>query len=234
MSDDFKLSVLMPVYNERAFIVEVLERVRSVDVPKEIVVVDDGSQDGTREILREQVEGKLPQVRVFYHERNRGKGAAVRTAIAQATGSVCVIQDADLETDPRDYHLLLEPLLDGRADVVYGSRFAGGRPHRVNTFVHYLANKTLTTVSNLLTNLHLTDMETCYKLAKTPLLKSLALQAERFDIEPELTIKLARTGARFYEVPISYSPRDHAQGKKIGWLDGLETLLAIVRFRFFD
>jgi glycosyltransferase involved in cell wall biosynthesis len=231
---EFKLSVLMPVYNERDYVVEVIKRVLAVDVPKELVVVDDGSKDGTREILRECVDGKLAGVRVFYHERNRGKGAAVRTAIAQAQGTVCVIQDADLETDPKDYHQLLEPILNGRADVVYGSRFVGGRPHRVNTYVHYLGNKALTTFCNILTNLHLTDMETCYKLANTKLLQSLVLRADRFDIEPELTIRLAATGARFYEVPISYSPRDYAQGKKIGWRDGVQTLWAIVRYRFFS
>jgi glycosyltransferase involved in cell wall biosynthesis len=234
LNDDFKLSVLMPVFNEREFVAEIIDRVRAVDLAKEIVVVDDGSSDGTRELLKGQVEGRFPDVKVVYHERNRGKGAAVRTAIAHASGSVCVIQDADLETDPREYQLLLEPILNGRADVVFGSRFVGGRPHRVNTYVHYLANKLLTTFCNVLTNLHLTDMETCYKLARTPLLKSLRLRANRFDIEPELTIKLAATGARFYEIPISYSPRDRAQGKKIGWVDGLQTLWAIVRFRFFD
>jgi glycosyltransferase involved in cell wall biosynthesis len=233
MTSDYKLSVLMPVFNERDYVVEVLERVLSVDVPKQVVVVDDGSSDGTADVLREQVEGRFPDVKVVYHERNRGKGAAVRTAIAHATGTFCVIQDADLETDPRDYHQLLEPLLDGRADVVYGSRFVGGRPHRVNSYVRYLANKTLTTFCNVLTNLHLTDMETCYKVARTPLLKGLRLRSERFEIEPELTIKLAATGARFYEVPISYIPRDRSEGKKIGWRDGVATLLAIVRFRLF-
>jgi len=227
---ELKLSVLMPVYNERDFIVLALNRVRAVDVHKEIIVVDDGSLDGTRDILRQKVEGVMPDVRVFYHETNRGKGAAVRTAIAQAAGTVCVIQDADLETDPVDYHLLLEPIRNGLADVVFGSRFVGGRPHRVNTYAHYLANKALTTLCNILTNRHLTDMETCYKVAKTPLLKSLTLRSERFDIEPELTIKLAATGARFYEVPISYTPRDYAQGKKIGWIDGVQSLWAIVRY----
>jgi len=231
---DFKLSVLMPVYDERDYIVEVLNRVRAVDVAKEIIVVDDGSQDGTREVLREKVDGVMPDVRVFYHDANRGKGAAVRTAIAQASGTVCLIQDADLETDPVDYHLLLDPIQNGLADVVFGSRFVGGRPHRVNTYSHYLANKLLTTLCNVLTNRHLTDMETCYKVARTPLFKSLTLRSERFDIEPELTIKLAATGARFYEVPISYTPRSYAQGKKIGWRDGVQTLWAIVRYTLLD
>jgi glycosyltransferase involved in cell wall biosynthesis len=228
------LSVLMPVYNERDYVVEVIERVRAVPIPKEIVVVDDGSSDGTRDVLRERVEGHYPDVRVLYHERNRGKGAAIRAAIAEARGDVCVIQDADLETDPADYHLLLEPIDKGWADVVFGSRFMGGRPHRVNSYTRYLANALLTTLTNLLTNLHLTDMETCYKAARTPILKSLTLRADRFDIEPELTIKLARTGARFYEVPISYMPREYDQGKKIRFRDGLHAIWAIFRYRLFE
>jgi glycosyltransferase involved in cell wall biosynthesis len=222
----------MPVYNEHRYVLEVIERVRAVPVPKEIIVVDDGSTDGTRELLREHVDGRFPEVRVVYQPRNRGKGAAIRTAIAEARGDVCVVQDADLETDPVDYHLILEPIQKNWADVVFGSRFMGGRPHRVNSYTRYLANKLLTTLTNLVTNLHLTDMETCYKAARTPLLKSLPLVADRFDIEPELTIKLARTGARFYEVPISYSPRQYDQGKKIRFRDGLHALRAILRFRF--
>jgi glycosyltransferase involved in cell wall biosynthesis len=228
---EFSLSVLMPVYNERDTIREILGRVRAVDLPKEIIVVDDGSTDGTRDILQAEVDGKMTDVRVFLHERNRGKGAAVRTAIAHATGSVCLIQDADLEYDPWEYYPLLEPILDGRADVVYGSRFIGGGPHRVHLFWHYLGNKLLTTLSNMLTNLNLTDMETCYKVVRTDLLQSLPLRSNRFDLEPELTALLARARARIYEVPISYSGRDYSEGKKIGWRDGVQAISCIVRSR---
>jgi glycosyltransferase involved in cell wall biosynthesis len=227
---DFRLSVLMPVYNERKTIREILARVSAVDVPKEILVVDDGSSDGTREVLREEVEPSLPDVRVFYHERNRGKGAAVRTAIRHADGDVCVIQDADLEYDPREYFQLLAPILDGRADVVYGSRFVGGGPHRVHLFWHFLGNQFLTTLSNMFTNLNLTDMETGYKVIRTSLLQSLPLESDGFDIEPELTARLAKARARFYEVPISYSGRDYAEGKKIGWRDGVRALYCILRY----
>jgi glycosyltransferase involved in cell wall biosynthesis len=231
LPERFKLSVLMPVYNERATIVNILERVRAVDLPKEILVVDDGSTDGTREILRGEIDGKLPDVGVFYHERNRGKGAAVRTAIAAATGTVSLIQDADLEYDPWEYYQLLEPILDGRADVVYGSRFIGGGPHRVHLFWHCLGNRLLTTLSNMLTNLNLTDMETCYKVVRTDLLQSLPLRANRFDLEPELTALLASARARIYEVPISYSGRDYSEGKKIGWRDGVQAVHCIIRCR---
>lgn len=230
---EFKLSVLMPVYNERATLLEILDRVRAVPIPKEILIVDDGSNDGTREILRREVDGRWPEVRVFYHERNAGKGSALRTAIPHATGDVCLIQDADLEYDPREYPCLLEPILDGRADAVYGSRFLGG-PHRVLFFWHYVGNQVLTTLSNMFTNLNLTDMETCYKVVRTDLLQSLRLRSRGFEIEPELTAKLARRRARIYEVPISYSGRTYEEGKKIGWRDGLKALGSIVRYRFFD
>jgi glycosyltransferase involved in cell wall biosynthesis len=229
---DFKLSVLIPVYNERDTIREIVRRVGAVDLPTEIIIVDDGSTDGTRNILREMGAAEWPQVRVFYHERNRGKGAAVRTAIAQATGSVCLIQDADLEYDPQDYARLLEPIIDGRADAVYGSRFIGGGAHRVHLFWHYLGNQFLTKLSNMLTNLNLTDMETCYKVVRTGLLRSLSLQSNRFELEPELTAKLARSKARIYEVPISYSGRDYAEGKKIGWRDGVQAIWCIIKYRF--
>jgi glycosyltransferase involved in cell wall biosynthesis len=228
---DFKLSVLMPVYNERRTIREIVERVLAVDLPKEVILVDDGSTDGTRDIIRDEIEG-VQDVRVICHERNRGKGAAVRTAIAQATGTVSVIQDADLEYDPNEYPQLLAPILDGRADVVYGSRFIGGGAHRIHLFWHYVGNKLLTTLSNMLTNLNLTDMETCYKVVRTDLLKSLPLRANRFDIEPELTTRLAKARARFYEVPVSYSGRDYSEGKKINWKDGFHALWCIWRCQF--
>jgi glycosyltransferase involved in cell wall biosynthesis len=230
----FKLSVLIPVYNERQTIREILQRVDEVALPKEIIVVDDGSRDGTREVLREIEAEQRPNLRIHFHERNRGKGAAVRTAIAQATGTVCLIQDADLEYDPREYPQLLQPILDGRADAVYGSRFIGGGAHRVHLFWHYLGNQALTKLSNMLTNLNLTDMETCYKVARTELLKSLTLRANKFEIEPELTAKLAKARARIYEVPISYSGRDYAEGKKIGWRDGVQAIWCIIKFRFWD
>jgi glycosyltransferase involved in cell wall biosynthesis len=229
----FRLSVLMPVYNERETIREIVRRVRAVDLPKELIIVDDGSTDGTRRILHEEIEGRWPDVRVRYQERNRGKGAALRAAIGEATGSVCVIQDADLEYDPAEYLKLLGPILDGRADVVYGSRFLGG-PHRVLLFWHYVGNWFLTTLSNVFTNLNLTDMETCYKVSRTDLLQSLRLRSNGFEIEPELTAKFARRRARIYEVPISYSGRDYSEGKKIGWKDGVKALWYIMRYRFFD
>jgi len=228
----FKLSVLMPVFNEQNTIVEILQRVRAVPVPKEIILVDDGSQDNTREVLEREVIGQMPEVRVWYHRQNCGKGAALRTAITHASGDVCLIQDADLEYDPRDYYQLLKPILEGHADVVYGSRFIGGGAHRIHLFWHSVGNKALTTFSNMMTNLNLSDMETCYKVVRTPLLKSLELRANKFDIEPELTAKLAHASARFYEVPISYAGRDYSEGKKIGWKDGVHALWAILRYRF--
>lgn len=231
--EGFRLTVLMPVYNERKTVLEIIRRVLAVEIPKELIVVDDCSTDGTRDLLREEVERKIPEVRVVYHERNRGKGAALRTAIPLATGAVCLIQDADLEYDPAEYPVLLQPILDGRADVVYGSRFLGG-PHRVLLFWHYLGNQVLTFLSNMFTNLNLTDMETCYKVCRTELLQSLPLRSNGFDIEPELTAKLAKKRARIYEVPISYSGRDYSEGKKIGWKDGVRALWCIVRFRFWD
>ncbi len=231
---DFKLSVLIPVYNEARTIKDILERVHAVDLKKEIIVVDDGSSDGTVDVLKSEVENQSPEVRVFYSPRNQGKGAAVRRAIKEATGDVCVVQDADLEYDPQEYFQLLQPILDGRADAVYGTRFMGGGPHRVHLFWHYVGNQILTTISNAFSNLNLTDMETCYKLMRTELAQSLPLRANGFDIEPELTLKLAKAGARIYEVPISYSGRSYAEGKKINWKDGVKALYSIVRYRVGD
>ena len=231
---DFKLSVLVPVYNEARTVKDILERVLAVNLKKEIIVVDDGSTDGTIEVLKNEIEGQRTDVRVFYSPRNQGKGAAVRRAIKEATGNVCVVQDADLEYDPQEYFQLLEPILDGRADAVYGTRFMGGGPHRVHLFWHYVGNQILTTISNAFSNLNLTDMETCYKLMRTDLAQSLSLRANGFDIEPELTLKLAKAGARIYEVPISYSGRSYAEGKKINWKDGVHALYSIVRYRIAD
>lgn len=233
-SEGYVLSVLIPVYNEAGTIVEILERVRAVPLRKEIILVDDGSTDGTREILREQVEGRFPDVRVFYHERNQGKGAAVRTAVEVCTGDFVIIQDADLEYDPAEYPAILGPLLDGRADVVFGSRFLGGGPHRVHLFWHRVANGFLTTLSNMMTNLNLTDMEVCYKAFRADVIKGIQIRSNRFDFEPEITAKVARRRCRVYEVPISYSGRDYEEGKKIGWKDGLVALWTILKYRFTD
>lgn len=224
----YRLSVLIPVYNEQQTILELLRRVRSVNIPKEIIIVDDGSTDGTKELLRTQVEGQFEDVVVIYHEQNRGKGAAIRTAIAHATGDYVIIQDADLEYDPREYPSLLEPLLDGRADVVFGSRFLGGGPHRVLYFWHRVGNGFLTLLSNMLTNLNLTDMEACYKVFKREIIQSLPLRCNRFDFEPEVTAKVAKRHYRIYEVPISYSGRDYSEGKKVSWKDGLIAIWTII------
>ncbi|MCJ7563590.1 MAG: glycosyltransferase family 2 protein [Candidatus Aminicenantes bacterium] len=226
-----KLSVVMPVYNEKGTIREIIARVLKVDtgLEKELVIVDDFSTDGTRDIL-----GQLdnPRIKVFFHPKNMGKGAALRTGFSQAQGDFVLIQDADLEYDPREYPKLLEPLLDGRADVVYGSRFLGG-PHRVMFFWHYVANKMLTGFANLLSNLNLTDMETCYKVFKKDVLSRIRLKSDRFGFEPEVTIKVAKLKCRVYEVPISYSGRDYSEGKKIGWKDGLAAIYHLLRYKFF-
>lgn len=238
---DYILTVVMPIYNEKDTILEILERVREVEVPKEIIMVDDGSKDGTRDILRNQIEGKYPDVRVVYHEKNQGKGGAIRTGIAHATGDYVIVQDADLEYDPREYFALLHPILDGRADVVYGSRFIGSGPHRVCFFWHRVANFLLTGLSNMTTNLNLTDMEVCYKVFKREIIQGITLRCNRFDFEPEVTAKVARwrdpeTGrrCRIYEVAISYSGRDYTEGKKIGLKDAFEAVYAIVKYRFVD
>ncbi len=235
MSEDFKkLSILIPIFNEARTVEQVIDRVRAADVcglDREIILVDDASTDGTGAILK-QLAGK-DGLTLVAHPHNRGKGAAIRTAIEHATGDVLLIQDADLEYDPRDYPNLLRPILDGRADVVYGSRFLGST-HRVLLFWHFMANKFLTLLSNLFCNLNLSDMETGYKVFKRKCVEGLNLNAERFGIEPELTAKLARRRYRFYETAISYSGRDYSEGKKIGWKDGLAALWFIFRYRFFD
>jgi glycosyltransferase involved in cell wall biosynthesis len=221
-----KLSIVIPVFNEAATIAEIVARVRALPHAKEILVVDDGSLDGTRDILRGLAGG---EVRVFFHAQNRGKGAAVRTGIARARGDVVVIQDADLEYHPRDIPALLGPIERGEADMVFGSRFLGG-PHRVLNFWHYAGNRLLTLLSNMCTNLNLTDMETGYKIFRTEVLRQIDLESERFGFEPEVTAKLARLRCRIFEHPISYSGRDYDQGKKITWRDGVAALAHIVRF----
>jgi len=227
-----RLSVVIPVYNEVGTIKEIVSRVQAVELEKEIIIVDDYSTDGTREHLRE-INQAHENVKVLYHDHNQGKGAALRTGFLAITGDVVIIQDADLEYDPREYPLLLAPILDGRADVVYGSRFIGG-PHRVLFFWHYMGNKFLTLFSNMLTNLNLTDMETCYKVFKSEVLAEIKLKSNRFGFEPEFTAKIAKQGFRIYETPISYSGRTYAEGKKINWKDGLKAVFAILWFRFFD
>lgn len=227
-----KISVVMPVYNEIGTVEEIVARVQAVSLEKEIIIVDDFSTDGTRERL-EKIDQIHENVKVFYHDHNQGKGAALRTGFQSAAGDVVIIQDADLEYDPKEYPVLLESILDGRADVVYGSRFLGG-PHRVLFFWHYLGNKFLTLLSNALTNLNLTDMETCYKVFKREILEDMDLKSNRFGFEPEFTVKIARKNLRIYEVPISYSGRTYAEGKKIGWKDGVKAIFSIFWFRFFD
>jgi glycosyltransferase involved in cell wall biosynthesis len=226
-----RLSVVMPVYNEVHTVAEAARRVRTVPLHIELICVDDGSVDGTRdELAKLEAEGVIH--RLLLHPRNRGKGAAVRTGIAAATGDVIVIQDADLEYDPFELPRLLEPIADGRADAVFGSRFSGG-PHRVMYFWHRMGNGALTLLSNMLTDLNLTDMETCYKMVRADLLKSLPLRTHRFGIEPELTARLAQSRARIYELPISYAGRTYAEGKKIGWKDGVAAVWHILRANWF-
>lgn len=227
-----KLSVVIPVYNEANTIGEILRRVKSVRLEKEIIVVDDGSTDGTREFLSEYGDQKTECIKVLYHNKNRGKGAALRTGFGAVTGDVVTVQDADLEYDPREYPRLLKPILDGRADVVYGSRFLGF-PRRVLFFWHTVGNRILTLVSNMMTNLNLTDMETGYKVFRAEVLRRIRLKSNRFGFEPEITAKIAKMGCRVYEVPISYSGRDYWEGKKIGWKDGISALWSIFRFNLF-
>jgi glycosyltransferase involved in cell wall biosynthesis len=231
------LSIVVPCFNERQTIAELLARVARAPLPegieREIVVVDDCSTDGTRDLLRELAGRGEPAFRLVEQTANRGKGAALRRGFAEATGEVILIQDADLEYDPRDYPKLLEPILEDEADVVYGSRFLGG-PHRVLFFWHSVGNRWLTTLSNMFSDLNLSDMETCYKVFKRALLDGVVLRSDRFGIEPELTAKFARRRARIYEVPISYHGRTYAEGKKIGWKDGFAAVWAIVRYNLGD
>jgi glycosyltransferase involved in cell wall biosynthesis len=224
------------VYNERATVREIVDRVAAVDVglDLEIVLVDDGSTDGTRDLYDGIVAAHDVPIAVELHDGNRGKGAALRTGFARASGDIVLVQDADLEYDPKDYHRLLKPILDGRADVVYGSRFVGGAEHRVLFFWHSVGNRLLTTMSNAMTDLNLTDMETCYKVFRREVLDSIRLTADRFDIEPELTARVAQGKWRIYEVGISYSGRDYAEGKKIGVKDGVQAIWAILKFNLLD
>jgi glycosyltransferase involved in cell wall biosynthesis len=229
-ADELVLSVLIPVYNERNTIHTILDAVHSVPVRKQVICVDDFSTDGTREELQRLHEAGRIDV-LHLHPHNTGKGAAIRTALAASTGNVVIVQDADLEYDPADWPTMLEPIIDGRADAVFGSRFLGG-PHRVLYFWHSVGNTVLTTFSNMMTNLNLTDMETCYKAIRGDLARSLRLTSDRFGFEPEVTARLAQANVRIFEVPISYSGRTYAEGKKIGWKDGVAALWHIIRFNF--
>ncbi len=227
-----RLSIIIPCYNERPTLARLIDKVkRSPVVEKEIILVDDGSTDGTRELIRNQIQGLVD--RVVYHERNRGKGAAIRSGLALVTGDIVLIQDADLEYDPAEYSKLIGPIRDGKADVVYGSRFTGEGPHRVHLFWHYAGNRALTLLSNILTNLNLSDMETCYKVFRTEVIKSIQIRQNRFGFEPELTAKIARMKCRVYEVGISYYGRSYDEGKKIGWKDGLQAVYCILRYNLF-
>ena len=226
-----KLTVVIPVYNEVHTLLHLIDRVQEVAVDKDIVLVDDCSTDGTRDLLRSTT---FPaNVRVLYHERNQGKGAALRTGFAAATGDVVLIQDADLEYDPREYPKLLKPIEEGRADVVFGSRFAGGETHRVLYFWHFMGNKFLTLCSNAFTNLNITDMETCYKVFRREVLQKITVEENRFGFEPEITAKIAKLRVRIYEVGISYDGRTYEEGKKIGWKDGVRALWCIVKYNWF-
>lgn len=227
-----KLSVVIPCYNERATIEQLVKDVRAAALQNiEIIIVDDGSTDGTSDILKEKVAPLADQV--IYQPQNRGKGAALRAGFAAASGDIILVQDADLEYSPADYAVLLEPILSGNADAVFGSRFLGSRPHRVLYFWHMVGNRFLTLLSNMFTNLNLTDVETCYKAFRAPLLKSLDLREDRFGFEPEVTAKLAKTRCRIYEVGISYRGRTYEEGKKVTWKDGVRTIYAIVRYNLF-
>ena len=224
---EYRLSVIIPCYNEKDTIEEIVGRVRAVDVPTEIVIVDDGSTDGTRDILK----GLESQVdKIILHERNLGKGGAIQTAVQNVTGDYVLIQDADLEYDPEEYPLLLRPLLDGKADVVYGSRFLGGSSHRVHMYWHRVANGILTVLSNMVTNLNLTDMETCFKVFKTDILRSMKLRERGFGIEPEITARVSQLRCRVYEIGISYHGRGYDEGKKIGIKDAIWALICIFRY----
>ena len=227
-----KLTIVIPIYNEKDTLEELCQRVAAVDlgeIEKEIILVDDGSTDGTHDILKKfEDEG----YRVIYQEKNQGKGAALRIGFEQATGDIVIVQDADLEYDPTEYPKILQPIIDGRADVVYGSRFVGDAPHRVLFFWHYLGNRFLTLLSNMCTNLNLTDMETCYKAFRREIIQQVNIRENRFGFEPEITAKVARMKVRIYEVGISYFGRTYEEGKKIGWKDGVRAFWCIIKYRF--
>ena len=224
-----KLSIVIPCFNEKATILELIDAVRSAPIQdKQIIIVDDGSTDGTREILK-GIQGKA-DIDIIYHETNKGKGAALSTGFAAATGDICIVQDADLEYDPQEFPLVIQPIVDGKADVVFGSRFQSGRPHRVVYFWHRIGNGVLTLLSNILTDLNLTDMETCYKAFKREVIQSITIEEKRFGFEPEVTAKISKKNLRIYEVGISYYGRTYSEGKKIGWKDGVRAIYCILKY----
>lgn len=223
-----KISVVMPVFNEAGTIREIIKKIEDVDLEKEIIIVDDCSTDGTRDILK--ALERNPGIRVFCHEKNMGKGAALRTGFKHASGDIVIIQDADLEYNPQEYHRLIKPILDGRADVVYGSRFVTTEERRVLFFWHYLGNSFITFLSNMFTNLNLTDIETCYKVFKADVIHSITIEENRFGFEPEITAKIAKKRYHIYEIGISYSGRDYSEGKKIGWKDGIRAIWCILKY----
>jgi glycosyltransferase involved in cell wall biosynthesis len=227
-----KLSIVVPVFNEKDTLKNIIDRIKESPVEdKEIIVVDDFSTDGTRDLLKKEIETLVDIV--IYHEKNLGKGAALRSGFKVVTGDCVIIQDADLEYDPFEYPLLMKPISEGKADVVYGSRFSGSGPHRVLFFWHYVGNRFLTLLSNIFTNLNLTDMETCYKMFKREIIQSINIQENRFGFEPEITIKVARKGCRIFEVGISYYGRTYEEGKKIGWKDGFKAIYVIIKYGIF-
>jgi len=223
-----KLSVVVPVYNEVEFIEEIVERIQSIPIEKEIIIVDDGSTDGTMDKLKDIEQGN--SIKILEHKRNQGKGAALRTGFREAAGEIILIQDADLEYDPSEYSKLIQPILEGKADVVYGSRFVGGESHRVLYFWHSVGNRFLTMLSNMFTNLNLTDMEVCYKVFRREIIQKISIEENRFGFEPEITAKISNLGCRIYEVGISYSGRTYGEGKKIGWKDGLWAVWCILKY----
>ncbi|UZQ55391.1 glycosyltransferase family 2 protein [Trichothermofontia sichuanensis B231] len=227
-----KLSVVIPCYNEVGTISQVIAAVKASPIAdKEIIVVDDASSDGTRQYLQEYLESEVD--RVIYHPKNAGKGAALRSGFAAATGDIVIVQDADLEYDPQEYPVMIKPILDNKADVVFGSRFVGSQPHRVVYYWHMVGNQFLTTLSNMLTNINLTDMETCYKAFRREIIQSIKIEENRFGFEPEITAKVAKLNCRIYEVGISYYGRTYKEGKKIGWRDGLQAIFCILKYNLF-